>query len=288
MRSQEVRYFLYFLRTTPLFLVGVIIVLVMLFLAIFAPLLAPFSPIEPHPDDVLLPPNSTYLLGTDNSGFDILSRAIWAPRVDLTIALISTAIAVAIGVPLGVLSGYFGGVAGIVGTLSEVVMRLTDIMQAFPVFIFALSLVAMLGSSTENVIYALAFVNIPVFLRLTRAEVLSVRQKSFVRAARCVGNSETQVALRHVLPNSLTPALVQASVVIGFAILLTAGLSFAGAGVQSPTAEWGIMVAKGAKEMITGQWWPALFPGIFLGLAVLGFALVGDGLRNYFDPTKRK
>jgi peptide/nickel transport system permease protein len=285
---EGLRYFIFFLRTNPLFLLGVIIVTVVALAAVFAQQLAPFPPERPQPGAVLVPPGGQFLFGTDNNGMDILSRVIWAPRIDLTIALSSTLLAFVIGVLFGAWSGYFGGAPGVLGWASEFVLRATDISQAFPVFIFALALVAMLGASESNVIMALAFVNIPVFLRLTRAEVLRVRQKPFVDAARCVGNSEFEIAMRHVLPNSLTPALVQVSVVIGFAILLTAGLSFAGAGVKPPTPEWGVMVSQGARDMITGQWWPALFPGLFLGITVLGFALVGDGLRSFFDPTHRR
>jgi peptide/nickel transport system permease protein len=286
--KDELRYFLYFLRTNRFFLTGFVLVLIVVLMAVFAEQIAPYDPESPNRDAVLLPPSTTHWFGTDNNGLDIFSRILYAPRIDLSVAVVSTFVALSIGVIVGALAGYFGGTSGVAGRLSEFTLRATDISQAFPVFILALALVAMLGASAVNVIYALAFVNIPVFLRLTRAEVLRVRQKPFVDAARCVGNSELQIALSHVLPNSLTPALVQASVVIGFSILLTAGLSFVGAGIQVPTPEYGVMVAQGAQNMITGQWWPSLFPGLFLGLTVLGFALLGDGLRLYFDPTKRR
>jgi peptide/nickel transport system permease protein len=166
-------------------------------------------------------------------------------------------------------------------------MRVFDVSLAFPVFIFALALVAVLGASATNVILAMIFVNTPVFVWLTRSEVLSIRERPFVEAARCSGNGDLRIAFRHVLPNSLAAPLTQLSVVLGFSILLTAGLSFLGAGVPVPTPEWGLMVSQGASTMITGQWWTALFPGLALATAVLGFALVGDGLRIFLDPKQR-
>jgi peptide/nickel transport system permease protein len=279
--------FFRFILANRLFLLGLILVSSWVIVALIAPFIAPYSPVQPHPNDVLLPPGPPYLLGTDKDGMDILSRILYAPRINLGIAVTSTLIAFSVGVPVGTLTGYFGGREGLAGPLAELTMRLLDVSLAFPVFIFALALVAVLGASSINVIIAMVFVNTPVFVWLTRSEVLTVRQKPFVEAARCSGNSELRIALYHVLRNSLAAPLTQLSVVLGFSILLTAGLSFVGAGVRVPTPEWGIMVAQGASNMVTGQWWPALFPGIALASAVFGFALVGDGLRQYLDPKKR-
>ena len=267
---------------------GLIIVGFWALVTALAPVIAPFSPIEPHPQDVLEPPGRQYLLGTDKDGIDILSRVLWAPRVDLRIAVTSTALAVLFGVPIGAMAGYFGGRGGLLGHIFEWQMRLVDVSLAFPVFIFALVLVAVLGSSATNVILAMVFVNTPVFIWLTRSEVLGVREKPFVEAARCSGNSELRIAFFHVLPNSLAAPLTQLSVVLGFSILLTASLSFVGAGVPVPTPEWGLMISQGASTMITGQWWLAVFPGLALASAVFGFALVGDGLRVYLDPKQRR
>lgn len=276
-----------FARGQRSFQIGLVIVVAWALIAILAPVLAPYPPTEPHPMDILQPPGGKYLLGTDNDGMDILSRILWAPRIDLGIAVTSTAFAVLIGVPIGVLAGYFGGRPGIFGLGAEWLMRIVDVSLAFPVFIFALALVAVLGASATNVILAMIFVNTPVFVWLTRSEVLSMRERPFVEAARCSGNGDLRIALRHVLPNSLAAPLTQLSVVLGFSILLTAGLSFLGAGVPVPTPEWGLMVSQGASTMITGQWWTALFPGLALATAVLGFALVGDGLRVFLDPKQR-
>jgi len=269
-------------------LYGLIIVGFWLLISLLAPIIAPYSPTHPFPDAVLAPPGSRFLLGTDRDGLDILSRLMWAPRIDLGIAVASTVLALCIGVPVGGFAGYFGGKGGLQGALATAAMRIVDVSQAFPVFVFALAIVAVLGPRAGNLIVAMAFVNAPVFIWLTRSQVLAVRERAFVEAARCAGNSEVRIAFRHVLPNALAAPLTQLSVVLGFSVLLTAGLSFIGAGVQLPTPEWGLMVSEGASTMITGQWWIALFPGIALGSAVFGFALLGDGLRVYLDPVLRQ
>jgi peptide/nickel transport system permease protein len=219
---------------------------------------------------------------------DIFSRAISAPRIDLLIAITSSVIAFVAGVALGVVSGYFAASRGIGRIVSEAIMRSADILQAFPVFIFALALVGFRGPGTATVIAGLAFLNIPYFLRVTRGGVFQVREQPFVEAARCAGNSELRIAFVHVMPNAAGPALANISPGIGFAILLTSALSFVGAGVPKPTPEWGSMISIGAPNMMTGQWWTALFPGLFLGITVLGYALCGDGLRDYIDPMKRR
>ena len=271
----------------PSFMTGLVIVLITLFLAVFGSAIAPYNPEYALPGISLTAPSVDHWMGTDVSGMDILSRVISAPRIDLTIALVSSTIAFVVGVFLGVVSGYFSGLPGPGRYVSEGIMRGADILQAFPIFIFALALVGFRGPGTENVIAALAFLNIPYFLRVTRGSVLQVRERPFVEAARCAGNSEIRIAFRHVMPNALTPALANISPGIGFAILLTAALSFVGAGVPKPTPEWGSMISIGAPNMMTGQWWTAFFPGVALGLTVLGFALLGDGLRDLMDPVKR-
>ena len=266
---------------------GLIIVGVWVLEAVIAPLAAPYSPVQPHPA-LWQPPSGRFLLGTDGDGFDIFSRILWAPRIDLTIALASTAMAVVIGVPTGAFAGYFGGRRGPLGATAAVVMRIVDVSLAFPVFVFALTLTGMLGPTLGNLIAALTFVSIPPLVWLTRSQVLSVREMTFVEAARCSGNSEWRAVLRHVLPNSVAAPLAQLSVILGGAILATAGLSFIGAGVRIPTPEWGQMISEGSSALITGQWWASVFPGIALGSCVLGFALLGDGLRIYLDPKQRR
>ncbi len=285
--KRELRYFQHFLQHNPLFVFGLFIVLISLVLMALGPTLAPHDPMGTDPTSVLSPPSAKHWMGTDSVGMDIFSRVISAPRIDIYIAVVSTLIALVIGIPLGVVAGYFAATRGISGLLSEWLMRLMDVLQAFPVFILALVLVAAIGPSEQNIIAALAFLQFPPFLRLTRSAALTTREQPFVEAARCAGAPPFAIVFRHVLPNSLTPALVGTSVAIGQAMLITAGLSFVGAGVEVSRPEWGAMIAVGSRNMITGQWWPSVFPGLILGIIVFGYASVGDGLRNYLDPTKR-
>ena len=286
--AAEFRNFLAFARRRPGFMFGLVVVVITVFLAMLGPYIAPYHPERALPGAGLQPPSAEHWMGTDVSGMDVFSRVISAPRIDLAIALSATVIAFVGGVLLGVISGFYAGARGVPRVASEAIMRGADILQAFPVFIFALALVGFRGPGTENVIVALAFLNIPYFLRVTRGAVFQVRERPFVEAARCAGNKEVRIAFVHVMPNALRPALANVSPGIGFAILLTAALSFVGAGVPKPTPEWGSMISIGAPNMMTGQWWTALFPGLALGLTVLGYALVGDGIRDYMDPVNRR
>ena len=286
--AAEFRNFLAFARRRPGFMFGLVVVVITVFLAMLGPYIAPYHPERALPGAGLQPPSAEHWMGTDVSGMDVFSRVISAPRIDLAIALSATVIAFVGGVLLGVISGFYAGARGAPRVASEAIMRGADILQAFPVFIFALALVGFRGPGTENVIVALAFLNIPYFLRVTRGAVFQVRERPFVEVARCAGNKEVRIAFVHVMPNALGPALANVSPGIGFAILLTAALSFVGAGVPKPTPEWGSMISIGAPNMMTGQWWTALFPGLALGVTVLGYALVGDGIRDYMDPVNRR
>lgn len=261
-------------------MVGLAIVVAMIIVSFASPLFLPYSPIDADPLNIDLRPSIDHPFGTDSSGFDVLARVLYAPRVDLLIALVSTVCAALIGVSLGLVVGMYEGWPRLKGAASYATMRAMDILQSFPVFILALALVAGGGRSATNVVIALIFVSIPVFVRLTRSEVLRVRERAHVDAAFLVGVSRRRIALRHILPLSLGPVLTQFSVTAGFAILLTAGLSFVGAGIRPPTPEWGLMISSGAPSIITGEWWPSVFPGLFLGLAVFALALVGDAIRK--------
>lgn len=258
---------------------GLMIVAVIALSTILAPVLTPFGP-EEITDEVLASPGFDQLFGTDRRAMDVFTRTLYAPRVDLTIGLLATLIAFVIGVPLGTVAGMFEDRGGLGGFASQIIMRGMDIMQAFPVFVFALALVAVLGTGALNLVLGLAFVNTPVFVRQIRTGVLVLRDEAFVEAALVAGWSRLRIAFRHVLPNALGPAASLVSVMIGFSILLTAGLSFVGAGVRVPTAEWGVMIAEGSAQLSTGQWWPSLFPGLSLALTVFGFSLLGEGLRE--------
>jgi peptide/nickel transport system permease protein len=279
-------------RADWLFRAGVAIVALVLLLAAVGPGIAPYDPTvatvrisEPPPPLSAWPgllgatlagdlPEPPHWFGTDASGFDVFSRVIAAPRVDLTIALAATALSLALGVLLGLVAGYYRTWA------TELLMRASDVLQSFPVFISAMILVALAGRSTGNIVLALCLLYTPIFIRLTRAEVMAQKVRGYVEAARAMGNAELRIALVHVLPNSLGPALIQTSVTIGFAILLTAGLSFVGAGVRPPAPEWGLMISTGANQIILGEWWPSVFPGIAISLTVFGFAVIGNALEQ--------
>jgi peptide/nickel transport system permease protein len=266
----------------------IIAFLFILILAAVGPFVVPYPATFADPLQRLVFPNAAHPFGTDENGIDVLSRLIAAPRTDVLIAVIATSLSVAIGAPLGVIAGYFEG-ADRRGMrwLSEGMLRLLDVIQAFPVFILAMVLVAIRGTGPVNVVFAVAFVNFPVFLRLVRSEILSLREQLYAEAALALGNSEVAVGFKHLLPNAWPTVLVQISVTIGFAVLLTAGLSFVGAGVSPPTPELGSMIASGAKFMITGQWWVAMFPGILLGLIVFTFAVMGDIAGKLMEPGQR-
>jgi peptide/nickel transport system permease protein len=276
------------LRMRPAFAAGYAVVAVVTIAAVFAPLIAPYSPIDANPARFLEPPSGDHWLGTDAVGMDILSRIIYAPRFDLTIAVAGTLISAIIGTLTGALVGYYQGGRGIRSVASLLVMRAADVLQAFPVFVFAIALVASLGQSLQTVIIAIAFVNIPIYLRLMRSQVISIRQMRFVEAAVVAGLSDMQTVLRHIIPNALGPVLAQLSVNIGWSILLTAGLSFIGAGVRAPTPEWGSMIAAGFQNVVTGQWWPSVFPGIALAITVFAFALIGSSIETLADPVRRR
>jgi peptide/nickel transport system permease protein len=270
------------LRHHPLAILGLVIVGVAIVLAAVGPTVAPYDPERSDPAVALEPPNWDHIFGTDATGMDVFSRTIAAPRVDLTIGLAAAAIAFMIGLPLGVMSGYFGGV------FSEIIGRTADLIQSLPVFVVAMALVAASpGSKVANIIFVVALINIPVYLRLARSEVVTLRGRAFVEAARSIGNSNRTILRRHLMPNSLGAVLVQLSVNVGWAILLTAGLSFVGAGIQVPTPEWGAMIAAGAGSIITGEWWISFFPGLALGITVFGFAVVGDAAAAILDPRNR-
>jgi len=252
-------------------------------LTIFAPLIARFNPEQANPYDVLLAPTRTYWLGTDSSGMDILSRLIYAPRVDLTIAFGATFLAIALGTPVGVLAGYYSS------PVTELAMRIADVLQSFPALVLGMGLVVLSGQQIRNVILAIGIVNAPIYARMVRSQALQVRERLFIEGARAAGASDIAIVFRHLLPNSSGPIFALSSVTMGVAILLTAGLSFVGAGVRVPTPEWGSMIAIGAESLYEGgKWWPSVLPGLMLAITVMGFGLLGDSLAEVTDPKRRK
>jgi peptide/nickel transport system permease protein len=287
-KFHRLRFFLAFMRSRPSFAVGYAIVTVVIVVAVFAPWLAPYGPVTADPNVYLLPPGPGHVLGTDGTGMDIFSRVLFAPRVDLAIAIIGTLLSAVIGGAVGAVVGYYEGQRAWRRAMSTIVMRSADVLQAFPVFVFAIALVAVFGQSLKSIVLAIAFVNTPIYLRLMRIQVLSISKLRYIEAAYVAGASDIAILRRHVVPNAVAPLLAQLSVNIGWSVLLTAGLSFVGAGVVAPTPEWGSMIAMGFQNIVTGQWWPSVFPGIALCLTVLGFALVGASVEVLADPVRRR
>jgi peptide/nickel transport system permease protein len=266
------------LRQEKLTLVGLLIVGSYLLVALLGPWIAPDDPTAINFDVQLSPPTWANPFGADNVGRDILSRVLVATRLDLALALGAVSGALVIGSLLGMVAGYAGG------WVDEGLMRLLDVIQSFPAFILALGVVAALGQGLLNILLVVALINIPAYARLMRTQMVALRERPFVAAARLAGNSHPRIVLRHLLPNTLAPLLAIASLNVGWAILTTAGLSFLGIGVQPPTPEWGQMIASGMTDLGTGVWWTSLFPGLALFVFVLGCNLLGDGVQRLLDP----
>lgn len=269
------------LSRNPSAVMGGVIIAAMVFLALFAPLLAPYDPVKLSLPDRLLAPGTTHLFGTDELGRDIFARVLFGARISLSIGLLVIAVAGVSGALIGATSGYFGG------RIDSVVMRVMDVILSFPSLVLALALAAALGPSLMNAIFATAFVMIPKFARMVRGEALAVREAPFVAASRVAGAGHAFIIRRHILPNCLNSAIVLATLTLGDAILIAASLSFIGLGAQPPTPEWGAMIASGRKFLMD-QWWYATFPGLFILFTVIGFNIFGDALRDVLDPRIRR
>jgi len=249
--------------------------------AVIGPYIVPYDPLASDTSATLQPPSLQHWFGTDQLGRDIFSRVVVATRLDFIIALSSVALVFVMGGFAGIAAGYFGG------WTDRLVSRLSDTIMAFPLFVLAMGIVAALGNTVTNIVIATAIINFPLYVRVARAEANVRREAGFVMAARLSGNGDFRILLGHILPNIMPIMMVQISLTMGYAILNAAGLSFIGLGVKPPTPEWGIMVAEGATNIISGEWWVALFPGAALMLAVFCFNLLGDGLRDLVDPQRR-
>ncbi len=271
----------YLLRRNPITLLGFGLIALIAVAAVLAPVLAPYDPKATDPGAILRPPGPGHPLGTDAFGEDIRSRVLWGARVDLGIAFGAVAIALLVGSALGAIAGFAGG------WVDDATMRAMDILQAVPSFSLAMGIAAALCPSLQNLIVAVALINVAVYARLMRARMLVVKHAPYARAALGVGNPRWRVLLVHLVPNCLTPIFLQSSLQSGWAILTAAGLSFIGLGVRVPEPEWGVMVAMGATRITSGEWWVSLFPGLCIALAVLGFNLIGDGLQDLLDPERR-
>ena len=258
---------------------GLFVLIVLL--ALFGPYIVPYDPLASNTAFALKPPSAAYWFGTDQLGRDVFSRVIVATRLDFIIAVTSVALVFVMGGLSGVAAGFFGG------WTDRIVGRIADTIMAFPLIVLAMGIVAALGNTVENIVLATAVVNFPLYARVARAEANVRREAGFVQAARLCGNGEFRILLTQILPNIMPIMIVQMSLTMGYAILNAAGLSFIGLGVRPPTAEWGIMVAEGAAFMVSGEWWIAFFTGAALMLAVFCFNLLGDGLRDIVDPSRR-
>ena len=267
-------------RRSPLTVAGLALITILALIALLAPLLAPSDPLKQVLSTRLDPPSAEHWLGTDQLGRDVLSRMIYGARISLLIGTVVVVLSASVGTFVGLVAGYFGGL------LDEALMRLTDVFFAFPALILAMAISGALGPSLTNAMIAIAVVTWPVYARLVRAQVLSLREREYVEAARGLGASGERIMWGHILPNTLAPLLVQASFDMGGAILSAAGLSFIGFGTQPPTAEWGVMISEGRNYIATHSWL-SLFPGLAILLTVAAFNLIGDGLRDALDPRLR-
>jgi peptide/nickel transport system permease protein len=269
-------------RGRPLLLAGAVIALFVVLVGILAPVLAPYpddASTATHPLQVLLPPSSAHRFGTDQVGRDVLSRVIFGARVSPVIAASVIALSLLIGVTLGLAAGYFGGI------VDDVIMRITDIFLAFPALLLALALATVLTPSITNTVLVISLTWWPWYARIVRGQAASVAGRRYVESARALGVSHGRILLRHVLPNSMTPILVQASLDVGGVILTASALSFLGLGAQDPTPDWGLMVSQG-QSFFTTHWWLVTFPGLAILFTAVAFNLIGDGLREVLDPRR--
>lgn len=260
---------------------GLTILTLLVVACLAAPLLTPYNPEAMKLSEALRHPGGEHLLGTDHMGRDLLARLLYGGRLSLMIGFLAVALGLMVGIPLGAISGYRGG------WVDLVIQRIADILLSFPSILLALSLVAVLGVGLRNVIISVGISTIPSFIRLVRGSVLSIREETYVEAARAVGVTDWDIIWKHVLVNAMAPVIVQATLSLGSTILVAAGLGFLGLGVQPPTPEWGSMLGEGRQYIFSASY-IATFPGIAIFLAVLGFNLVGDGLRDALDPRLRQ
>jgi peptide/nickel transport system permease protein len=269
------------LRANPVSMFGLVLAIALIGVAVAAPIIAPYDPVNLDPRNRLLPPSAMNWFGTDDGGRDILSRVVFGARYSLLAAAVVLSLAATVGTAVGLVAGFAGG------KIDEALMRLTDMFLAFPALVLAMGISAALGASLANSMIAIAVVWWPWYARLVRGQTLRLRQEQFIDAARASGAGDAHMILRHILPNCWTPIIVQVSLDVGYAILTTASLSFIGLGAQPPTPEWGAMVSTG-KDYILNQWWMATFPGLAIFLTVMAFNLLGDGLQEALSPILRR
>jgi len=260
-------------------LVGLIILIPMFLCALFAPFISVHNPFEPDLKNILASPSISHPFGTDTLGRDVFARVVYGSRISLIVGFVSVGIAVLIGIAIGAISGYYGGI------IDEIIMRFVDLMMCFPTFFLILAVIALLEPSIWNIMIVIGLTGWMGIARLIRAEILSIKHKEFILAAKTLGLSEVRIIFRHVLPNAMSPIYVVATLGIGGAILTESALSFLGIGVQPPTPSWGNILTQ-AKDNIEVAWWLSLYPGLAIFLTVMGYNLLGEGLRDIFDPRR--
>jgi peptide/nickel transport system permease protein len=261
---------------------GFIVILAFVLIGIFVPLLVDYNPrVDSDLANRLKGPSIANIFGTDDQGRDVFRRVLFGANISLRVGIIAVSLAMVVGSTVGLASGFLGGMTDIVA------MRIIEVMMAFPATLLAIGIVATRGPGLDNTMLAIGVVQIPVYARLSRSVALSLKERDYILAARCLGASSFRQIFRHILPNSLSPLIVQSSLSVAGAILEAAALGFLGLGAQPPTPEWGAMLADGYKYLTIGAWWVLLFPGIAIMLTVLGFNLLGDGMRDALDPSLR-
>jgi peptide/nickel transport system permease protein len=259
---------------------GLVVVGILTVSALLAPIISPYDPADINIEKALLSPSRSHIFGTDHLGRDLFSRIIYGSRISLSIGFIAVAIALLIGMLVGSIAGYYGGI------MDTILMRFVDIMLCFPSFFLILAVVAMLEPGIVNIMVVIGITSWMGVARLIRAEILSLKEREFILAARALGAGDLRIITRHLIPNAIAPVLVSAILGVAGAVLLESSLSFLGLGVQPPTPSWGNILMEG-KASLGACWWPMLFPGIFILITVLGYNLLGEGLREHFNPNKR-
>lgn len=280
-RLQEYKLVLHYFSKSPLAVAGLLIMLTFFFVAVFAPYLAPYPESYMNLEERMLPPSWEHTFGTDDMGRDILSRVIYGSRISLQVGFIVILVAYAIAIPLGAIAGYKGGV------LHEIITRITDIFLAFPSIVLALAFAAALGPGLTNAMLALSLTWWPWATRVIRSQTIAIKESYYVQAAKVLGCGDFYIILHHVLPNCLGPIIVQATVDLGWTILVAAALGYLGIGAQPPAPDWGLMISIGRIYFLTCPWL-CIFPGIAIATVVLGANLLGDGLRDVLDPRLRR
>ena len=279
-RVKSLKIFLGVMFSSKLVIVGLSIFLVYIIFAIFSPVITPYDPIEQEIDDQFMPPGEKHLLGADRFGRDVLSRLIDGSRITLVVGMMSVVVSLALGLPLGAVAGFYGRY------VEEVIMRIMDVLMAFPFMLFAVAIVAFMGPSVPNLILAIGIIYTPIMARVTRASILTVREEDFVMFCRASGDKNSSILFTQVLPNALAPITVQATMLLAFAVLTEAALSFLGLGTPPPDPSWGRMLSDNRTFLYSAPW-VTISAGIIIILLVLAINFVGDGLRDALDPRLR-